>query len=125
MKVKCIRLLDSNDKKVDSSPWLTLGRIYHVLSIFISQDGKRSYGIISHEREGEWPNMVSLQSDCFELVSTVIPSNWCVWVHESSAIGISPKAWQDPKFEEGFFDHDPATYPIFQREIEIILREDP
>lgn len=125
MKVKCICLLDSAGSEVDYSAWLTLGQVYHVLSIFIDRDGKRSYSIVSHEREGEWPSMGSHQADCFEVVSTIVPSNWRVWIHKSSAIGISPMAWQDPSFEEGFFEHDPATYPIFVREREIMLREDP
>lgn len=125
MKVKCIRLLDLDGNEVNHSPWLTLGSIYHVLSVFMGSDGKRSYTIVTHERDGEWPSMGGYQAECFEVVSTVVPSNWRVWVHESSAIGISPPAWQSPRFNEGFFDHDPATYPVFVREREIILREDP
>ncbi|GGY20384.1 hypothetical protein GCM10011289_24980 [Paludibacterium paludis] len=125
MKVKCIRLLDSAGREVEHSVWLALGQTYNVLSIFIDHDGKRSYAIVSHEREGEWPSMVSHQAECFEIVSTVVPSNWRTWIHNSSAIGISPVAWQDPSFNEGFFEHDPAIYPIFVREREIMLREDP
>ena len=125
MKVKCIRLLDSAGQEIGSSSWLQLGMIYHVLSIFIDRDGSRSYAILSHEKEDEWPNMVSHQAECFEIVSTIVPSSWRAWIHESSAIGISPEAWQAASFNEGFFDHDPATYPIFVREREIILNEDP
>ncbi|GAB7129749.1 hypothetical protein JCM19000A_42570 [Silvimonas sp. JCM 19000] len=125
MKVKCTRLLDSEGREVINSPWLTLGQTYHVLSIFINPDGKRSYAIVGCEKDGEWPSMVAHQSECFEIVSTVAPSNWRAWIHESAAIGLSPLAWQDPGFNEGFFDHDPATYRIFVREREIMLREDP
>jgi hypothetical protein len=125
MKVRCIRLLDVVGQEVEFSPWLTLGRVYHVVAIFVSSDGKRSYSIVTHEREGEWPQMANHQSECFEIVSTIIPSNWSVWVHESSAMGISPTVWQDPSFNEGFYDLEPNTYPIFKREREIILREDP
>jgi len=125
MKVKCVKLLDSTGREVDYSPWLTIGKIYHVLSIFVDKDGKRNYSIVTHEREGEWPDMGSHQAECFEVVSTIVPSNWCVWIHESSAIGISPLTWQDSSFNKGFFDHDPVTYPIFLREREIMLREDP
>lgn len=125
VKVKCIQLLDSAGREVERSPWLTLGRTYQVLSILIGQDGKRSYAIVSHEHEGEWPIMGNHRAECFEVVSTVAPSNWRVWIHESSAIDISPHAWQVNGFIEAFFDHDPATYPIFVREREIMLREDP
>lgn len=125
MKVKCTQLLNAAGEIIDHSPWLVLGQIYHVLSIFISHDGKRSYEIVSYEHDGEWPSVGSHQAECFEIVSAVVPSNWRAWIHESSAMGVSPLTWQDPHFNEGFFDHDPETYPVFLREWETILREDP
>ena len=125
MKVRCIRLLDKDGNEVTSSPWLTLGQTYHVLSIFIDATGKRSYGIVNSELPGEWPIIGNHQAECFEIVSAVVPSNWRVWIHESSAIGISPAAWQAPGFDEALFEHDPTTYPVFERERQIILNEDP
>ncbi|WP_374377430.1 hypothetical protein [Dongia sp.] len=124
MKVKCIRLIDSGGREVNTSPWLKVGQVYNVLSIFIDQDGKRSYAIVGNEHEGEWPNMVSHEAECFEVVSTIVPSNWRVWIHESSAIGVSPATWQAPDFAERFYDRDPSILPIFQRERDIIVREE-
>lgn len=125
MKVKCIRLLDHQGNKVASSPWLTLGKTYHVLSIFIDATGNRSFGIVSSELPGEWPNFGTHQAECFKVASTIVPSNWRVWVHESSSIGISPAAWQAPGFAEALSEHDPATYAVFDRERRVILSEDP
>jgi hypothetical protein len=125
MKVKCIRLLGHDGGDVASSPWLILDKIYHVLSIFIDVDGRRSFGVVNSEFAGEWPTIGSHQAECFEVISTVVPSNWKVWIHQNSAIGISPGAWQVPGFAEALFDHDPATYSIFDRERKIILAEDP
>lgn len=123
MKVKCIQLLAADGREVESSPWLSLGRVYHVMYI-IDQDGKRSYGIVSRHPEGEWPQMVSHQAECFEIVSDVMPSNWRTWSDQSTT-NMSPAAWQEPGFSNAFYDHDPAAYPIFERERDIILREDP
>lgn len=123
MKVRCIRLLDADGREVEFSSWLALGRIFHVMSIFICQDGRRSYGIINRHPEGEWPQMGSHPAECFEVVSDVVPSNWCEWKNGSSS-GVSPAAWQTPGFYEAFYDHDPAIYPIFERERNIILSED-
>lgn len=125
MKVRCVRLLSQDGREIASDPWLKLGEIYHVLSIFIADDGARSYSIVSRETLGEWPQMVSHQAKCFEIVSAVTPSNWRPWLHSSGAIGISPIPWQTPEFAERFFEHDPATYPIFVQERDVILREDP
>lgn len=124
MKVKCIRLLNAMGQEVEFSPWLTLGRVYHVLSIVIDRDGKRGYRIMSGLRGGEWPQMGIHQEECFEVVSDVMPSNWNEWKNDHAS-GISPAAWQEPGFYEAFAEHDPDTYPIFERERDIILSEDP
>jgi len=125
MKVRCVRLLDHKGAEVLSSPWLTIGQTYQVLSISIDANGKRSFGIVTSELPGEWPGFGSHQAECFEIVSTVVPSNWRVWIHDSSAMGISPAAWQVPGFAEALFEHDPTTYPIFEHERQVILNEDP
>lgn len=125
MKVKCIRLLDVFGREVEASPWLTLGRTYHVASIEITPDGKRSYGIVTSERAGEWPNMGGHQAECFEIVSTMAPSNWRSKVNANGAISIAPAAWQEPGFLEAFYDRDPIAYHIFEKEYGLILSEDP
>lgn len=124
MKVKCIRLLDADGREVESSSWLTLGSVYHVLSIFVNKNGRRSYGIVNRQTEGEWPQLGSHQEECFEVVSNKVPSNWCEWSGENVS-GVSPLAWQSPGFYEAFYDHDPTTYPIFERERDLIIAEDP
>ena len=68
--------------------------------------------------------MGSHQAECFEVVSDVVPSNWRTMVYPGIT-DISPAAWQEHGFYEAFSDHDPATYPIFERERDIILSEDP
>ena len=65
------------------------------------------------------------QAECFEVVSTVIPSNWRVWIHESSAIGISPQSWQGPGFAEALVEHDASAYSVFEKERQVILAEEP
>ena len=124
MKVKCIRLLNSDKQEVDFSPWLTLEKIYHVMTIFINENKEKSYGIITSHPRGEWPQFISIPEECFEVVSTTIPSNWREW-WDGNLYEMSPLAWQAPGFYEAFSDHDPAVYPIFEREREIILHEDP
>lgn len=124
MKVKCIRLLNSIGQEVESSPWLTLGRIYHVMAIYVEPDGKCSFTIISRHPEGEWPQMGYQYAECFEVTSEKVPSNWREW-KSKGASGISPAAWQKPGFLEAFYDHEPTTYSIFERERDIILSEDP
>lgn len=65
------------------------------------------------------------QAECFELVSTTVPSNWRSKIDANGTISIAPGAWQESRFFEAFYDHDLATYPIFEREYNLILNEDP
>lgn len=125
MKVKCIRLLDWNGREVETSPWLTLARIYHVMGISIGSDKRCHYQIISNDRDPGFAAMGYHSADCFEIVSDVIPSNWRVKIYKMSDIDISPSAWQEPGFLESFHEADPDTYPIFERERDIIRKEDP
>jgi hypothetical protein len=124
MKVKCVRLLNVDGKEVEFSPWLTLGKIYHVMTIYIDENGHKSYGIIASHPKGEWPQIVNNQEECFEVVSELIPSNWQKWQF-NDAWGMSPAAWQENNFYEKFYDHEPSVYPIYERERNVILREDP
>lgn len=124
MKIKCIQLLDSDGQEVAHSPWLDLGRTYHVMAMHVAPSGKRFFSIVSSQPDGEWPQMGNYQADCFEVVSDVLPSNWRDWFNENSS-GTSPAAWQKPGFYEAFYDHEPAAYSIFDRERTVILKEDP
>lgn len=126
MKVKCVRLLNADGDDVDESPWCTIGRTYHVMYIWFSQNGVKHYGIIAHHPTEEWPQMVASRAEGFEIVSDMIPSNWQEWKDDiDGERGISPAAWQITGFSEAFYDHDPSVYPIFERERDIILSEDP
>lgn len=125
MKIKCIRLLDALGREVEFSPWLTLGRIYHVMGIEIGMDGKRSYWIVTSERTNEWPNMGAHQAECFEIVSTTAPSNWRLTMNVNGALTIMPATWQQIGFLAAFYDRDSDVYPIFEGERNLILHEDP
>jgi hypothetical protein len=125
MKVKCIKLLDSDGKEEKYSAWLTLEKTYLVLSITIDSSGKRFYAIMHREDEESWPCLISHRAECFEIISTIIPSNWHVWVEPSSMMGASPLSWQDLDYIMGFADRNPEMYPIFLKEYELMLKEDP
>ena len=124
MKVKCVCLLDHEGNVISSSPWLNIGATYHVLSIFIDGKGGRRFWL-NYQNQNEWPSIVEHRAECFEIVSTVVPSNWRLWIHESSAMGVSPFSWQSAEFTEALLEHEAKAYSIFEYERGIILNEDP
>ena len=94
------------------------------MAICLPTNSDRLYGIISHEQAGEWPSFGYHTFKCFELVSAQVPTTWRVLVGEDSNILIFPEAWQDGLLEK-IVEHDPEAYPIFDRERNIMLQEDP
>lgn len=125
MKVKCIKLFDSDGREVEFSPWLTVGRIYHVMGISIGADGQRRYQIVSHDCDPGFATLAYQRAEAFEVVSTQVPSNWRIRVGEDGAIGIAPGAWQKVGFFEAFYEQDPSAYSIFEQARDSILSEDP
>jgi hypothetical protein len=95
------------------------------MSIEISPDGKRTYGIATAERTGEWPTLGSHRIESFEIVSTLVPSSWRVEVQANGAVFIGPEAWLTPGFFEAFSDREPDAYLIFKRERDLIVSGDP
>ncbi|MGO3741124.1 hypothetical protein [Kerstersia sp.] len=125
MKVKCVRFLDENGNIKSDSAWLTIGQTYHVMEIYISSSRACRYRIISNHKDPGFFSMGLHPAECFEITSDIIPSNWKMKIHKMSAIEISPARWQENNFLEDFYDADPAVYPIFEAERDIIMREDP
>lgn len=123
MKVKCKKLLNSFGESVNASPWLTVGEIYHVVSIFIDRCGYKNYGVISSKNIDD-ANLSCHLSECFDIVSTRIPTSWSPWVTEDSSIGISPKAWQVDGFMEMVLEGEELSLNIFKKECDLIISED-
>lgn len=122
MKAKCVNIIDALGRSTDHSEWIKLGSIYHVLSLFIDEDGVKNYIINTGDYDS--PQLTSHRSECFEIVTSTVPSNWMVWLHPSSAIGISPKTWQENDFIDKILDKDPDAIKIFHEELKIILMAD-
>jgi hypothetical protein len=125
MKVKCIRLLDARGEVESASSWLTIGQVYHVMSIFMNQQSGLSYRIVSNDRDPGFASMAYQNASSFEVISSKLPSNWRVRILGNSAIDISPEAWQQDGFIEAFYDRDPSAYSVFERERDIIRSEEP
>ena len=75
MKVRCVKLLDSRGNPQERSPWLTVGKIYHVLAVQQGTDGQWLLCLV-----GDGLNGVALfRLGQFEITSSKIPATWIVW----------------------------------------------
>lgn len=125
MKVRCVKLINDVGHVLDQSPWLQIGKVYHVLAINVSEGGGTKFAIQSGSKPDEFPSLSHHMSSCFEVISTSIPSNWRPWVDGAGNIGISPAAWQVPKFADNLADCAPWVQETYFRERDLIIEEDP
>ena len=125
MKVKCVVLCDSEGRSVEFSPWLSLGKVYQVLSVYKDSSGKRRFRILSNESDKGIASLGLYVESCFEVVSEFCPSNWNERTRKGGAVEIAPISWQTEGFWEELYDGDPNAYQVFDRERQLILSEEP
>lgn len=115
MKVQCIFINNpENVKKRDY--WLTVGKIYTVLSIYIELNKNDcSYRMIGDD--GHLPAMY--ESKQFNIIDGKMPPNW-EFLSSDNYIEITPKSWFSLGFWENFFDDEQKSLEIFKQEKEII-----
>ena len=121
MKVKCIKLLDAFGKEVEFSHWLTINKVYDVMSISIEQSGEVSYRIVTYWRDGEWPDIGLHKACCFEIIDVRAPENWGISISLNGYIEIAPKKWLENGFMEKFYDHEPNVFLTFKEEYDFIV----
>ena len=121
MKVLCSRLIDEKTGNViNQSPWLTLGKTYHVLEIWHSFGKPTLFRLLSDD--GYTPALYDASQ--FEMLTNVIPSNWIVSMKVSEFFSLTPKTWDVPNFWESFFDGDPHAKKIFSDTYNFIVDEE-
>lgn len=116
MKVRCINLIDASGKKVLSSPWFTLDKVYTVLSLFIDSDHCIKLRLLADQS----PAGIISSLDEFELVDKRIPPNWVINYNEK-ILELQPARWAEPKFWANYFDGVPEAERIFEEELKTIL----
>ncbi|ODN43254.1 hypothetical protein [Piscirickettsia litoralis] len=119
MKVKCINIYNEHTKEyVDTSRSLTIGKVYVVLEMYQSRRRGNTYRLLSDD--DKTPTL--FDANQFETVEEKHASSW--EVRESATRKVcSPLAWNKPGFWEEFFDGEPSARAIYQKELEIILKE--
>lgn len=103
------------------SAWLTVGRIYHVLSIVLDIHGRWLLRLVGDAEPGV--GLFPLQQ--FEIVSATIPNSWIVTWNSQGVFELTTKAWNEPGFWERYFDHDFDANREFECEKEKIVAADP
>ena len=117
MKVRCIGLLNAHGEPVRTSGWLTIGKEYLVLEVFVDEQGGSRFRIISDDADSA---ILALSSQ-FEAVSETIPKCWVV-TFTANWLLFSPAAFQGD-FWERYFDGDAAARNDLNEVVKLIENE--
>lgn len=118
MRVRCIRIPSPVEGAVlESSPWVTVGREYTVLSLIATFKGFIRLQLRIDDERG----LRYFASDCFVTVDTSIPPNWIARVRDGGHLEFAPESWQAVGFWESYYDDDPAAREAVDRELLILL----
>lgn len=119
MKVRCNEIADAFGSPAEKSPWITVGKTYHVLSIEFSSPQ------VLFRLKGDRDNGVALfGSSHFEIISEVIPSSWVVTGYKRGSFSIGPQAWSAPTYWEEYYEYDDVAVRIFDTEFQKIIEAD-
>lgn len=121
MKVRCVKLLSHAGKLIEYDSWMTIGKIYHVLAVELSRDGRWHFRL-----RGDGENGVALfLIDQFEIVSSKIPPTWVIAIKRGKLFQLTPEPWSYLGFMERYYNGDPEAIKIFHEEEKKIIEADP
>jgi hypothetical protein len=121
MKVRCTKLLDTLGNPQTSSAWLTIGKVYHVLSVVQDTRGQWLLRLVTDSQSdvGLFP------LEQFEMVSARIPDSWIVTWNEEGVFELTTAAWNEPGYWDRYFDNERDAQITFEREMMRIVAADP
>jgi hypothetical protein len=112
MKLRCVRIIDEKTGRIqERSPWLTVGKVYHALSVFL--DERKTLLVRMVGDDGVTPALYGL--DQFEVVSPKISSSWVIDWHDG-VFQLAPARWLTPGFWERYFDGEREALLMFDEE---------
>jgi hypothetical protein len=119
MKVKLTKRSMSSVPGQKTEGWITVGQEYDVLTMYIEPADEFLVRVIADD--GFTPAL--FPADLFEITDGTVPPNWIVVRDRNGIFRFSPQAWLEPGFWERFFDRDPLSIEIFEKERITATRE--
>jgi len=121
VKVRCKLLLDSLGRPQESSPALTLGKTYHVLSVILDVHTTWLVRLVADDDE-----TVGLFRLCqFDVTSAKVPASWVATWNESGVFELTDERWSNTGFWDRFYDRDADALRVFEQERSRIVASDP
>jgi hypothetical protein len=117
-----VKLVDAHDRPTGHSPWITVGKIYHVLSVVLDAHSRWWFRLVGDEDR----DVGLFRLEQFEVLSARIPERWVIrWSTNGGTFELSPAAWLALGFWERYFEHDQTAKNEFESELNRIVQSDP
>lgn len=118
MKIQCEKIInDETSGARDKDSWLTVGKVYDVLAMAMSENGVIEYRLIADDDY----TPALFKANQFKIVCPVLPSNWIASRESKSYFELAPESWLRTGFWEEYFDREPSAISLFETEKEKII----
>jgi hypothetical protein len=121
MKVRCIKLLDVRGNLQDRSPWLTLGKTYHALTLALDTSNRWIIRLVGDGRNG----VALFPLEQFAVVSARVSPSWIACWTSGNLFELAPERWTVEGFWEKYYDMDSEAIRVFEEEKNNIVELDP
>ncbi len=120
MKVVCEKIANPDTGEVvQHDSWLTVGKTYHVLSVFMKESGDTEYRVIADD--GVAP--VMFKANQFKIVVPDLPDSWIANSKPGVYFELDPATWVEPGFWERYFDGEMEAVSCFELEFNKIVNQ--
>jgi len=118
MKVRCTQLLDARGIARETSPWLTLAKEYHVLSLICDSTG---IWLVRLWTDVDTVGLFPLHQ--FEVVSAKVSAWWIATWNRHGVFELTTESWVGEDFWDRFYEHDLDAIQTVKREMPKIITE--
>jgi len=118
VKVRCIQLLDALGGARETSPWLTLAKDYHVLSLIFDANGT---WLVRLWTDAETIGLFPLRQ--FEILDPKVPASWIATWNRHGVFELTSPSWAQEGFWDRFYEHDADAVQTVHREMVKIVAE--
>ena len=112
MKVRCIKLFDARGAPQSTSSWLTIDKVYDVLTLEFDRNGQWLVRVVGDGKSG----VALFPFESFVVASPTLPLSWIAWWNIEGSFQLAPERWTKPDFWERFYDREPDAVSIFEEE---------
>src|SRR6266852_1698265 len=104
MKVRCEKLINQiTGEPEEISHWLTIGKVYVVLGVYVFPERDLLFRVMSDENVG---HPVLANGRQFVTICPKVPSNWIALMEADGRFYLTPQSWSRKGFWEQYFDGD-------------------